>query len=298
MRSQDEMSAFVKVVELASFTAAAEQLQVPKSTLSRWISRLEERLGVQLLSRTTRSIYLTELGQAYYNRCRQIITDIEEAEESIREMNESPRGTLRITMPSSRNGSAFSQMLLHFLDAYPDVTLEILTTTRYVNMVEEGFDIAIRAGNLEDSSLIAKKVMELRQHVVASPLYLKRFGTPKNKEDLPKHKCLCLGLHSEQSQWTTLDGTVVPVRSNFCSNDVELLREAALHGLGLALLPGVLTAEDIHEGRLIPVLQDELTGHSGLFILYPQNRYLSRKVRAFVDFCTEFLRTNYHSLQA
>ncbi len=296
MRSQDEMTAFVKVVELASFTAAAEHLQVPKSTLSRWISRLEERLGAQLITRTTRSIYLTELGQAYYSRCRQIISSIEEAEESIREMNESPRGTLRITLPSSKQGSPFTQMLLQFLGAYPDVTLEILTTTRYVNMVEEGFDIAIRAGNLEDSSLVAKKVFDVQQHVVASPAYFEKHGTPASPDDLLHHKCLYHGVHSEQAQWITRQGRPIPIRPHFCSNDVELLHEAALQGYGLALLPGVLTADDLLQKRLLPALQDHITGQTGLFILYPPNRYLSQKVRVFVDFCTQHLRKHYQQL--
>lgn len=278
-----DMFTFVKVVEEGSFTSAAKALGMPKSTVSRQVARLEDRLGVRLLHRTTRSLRLSDAGQAYYERARRIVSDIKEAEEAVSSLQATPRGTLRISAPMQDNQPYLGAIVSSFMDAYPEVQVEVHVTNRIVDMVDEGFDVAIRGGVLKDSSLIARKLGSSRRLLVASPAYLEARGEPKTAAELPKHAVLAY-----QPDGARLRG--VPLTPRLLANNMEILRRCAIADQGVAYLPELLVSVDISEGRLVEVLHETKTRPGGLYIVYPHNRHLSAKVRAFVDHTIAFLK--------
>ncbi len=283
MQSLDTIEAFVKVVQASSFSGAARELSIPKSTLSRKITRLEDRLGVQLLVRTTRKLSLTDIGAAYFERCRQIVQDLEEAEDMVRMSHAQPRGILRITAPVLHEYSVFAEVILKFMEQCPEVELDILFTNRYVDLIEEGYDVALRGGRLEDSSMIARKIASTNSFLVASPAYLARRGTPQTLQEIAEHDCL---LRADQplDRWFDVHGNSVKVKGRLRTNDIDMLRHAALAGLGLVLLPGPTITHDLKAKNLIPVLPELMNQPSGFYAVYPASRHLSVKVRAFVDF--------------
>jgi DNA-binding transcriptional LysR family regulator len=278
-----DMFTFVKVVEEGSFTSAAKALGMPKSTVSRQVARLEDRLGVRLLHRTTRSLRLSDAGQAYYERARRIVSDIKEAEEAVSSLQATPRGTLRISAPMQDNQPYLGEIVSSFMGAYPEVQVHVHVTNRIVDMVDEGFDVAIRGGVLKDSSLIARKLGSSRRLLVASPAYLEARGEPKTASELPKHAVLAY-----QPDGARLRG--VPLTPRLLANNMEILRRCAIADQGVAYLPELLVSEDISEGRLIEVLHEAKARPGGLYIVYPHNRHLSAKVRAFVDHTIAFLK--------
>ena len=277
-----DMFTFVRVVEEGSFTNAARSLGMPKSTVSRQVARLEDRLGVRLLHRTTRSLRLSDAGQAYYERARRIVSDIKEAEEAVSSLQATPRGTLRITAPMQDNQPYLGAIVSSFLTKYPEVQVEVHMTNRLVDMVDEGFDVAIRGGVLKDSSLIARKLGSSRRMMVGSPAYLKANGTPSSASDLPKHAVL-----GYQPDGNRLLG--VPLTPRLVANNMEILRRCAIADQGLAWLPEILVSVDVTEGRLTEVLPESKVQRGGLYVVYPHNRHLSAKVRAFVDHTVGFL---------
>lgn len=285
MEQLDHMIAFVKVVEAGSFSEAARELDVPKSTLSRRIARLEERLGAQLLHRTTRTVHLTDLGAAYYERCRQIVEDIRDAEDSVKRLQSEPQGLLRVTGPSYNGNIAFAKLFTDFLMMYPKVELDLLLTNRVVDLVQEGFDVALRGGRLQSSSLMARKLGANTHIVVASPDYLARRGTPQDVEALASHDCLLRDTGGAQgTRWADVHGNFIRVQGRMRADDIEILRHAAQQGLGLAMLPSPAVSEDLEAGRLVRVLEGVVEQQAGFYAIYPANRHLSAKVRAFVDF--------------
>lgn len=284
----NEILVFAKVVQAGSFTAAARGLGMPKSTVSRKVSELEERLSARLLQRTTRKLSLTDLGQAYYKHCARIVEELEEAELSVNTMQAEPRGLLRITTPL--NYDFVGAIVAEYLIMYPQVQVELACTDRMVDLVEEGIDIGIRAGRLADSTLIARSLGTGRRLVVAGPAYLEHHGDPKTPEDLRAHQCISFGARGEGRSWTLQSGNRtldVPVFSRLVVNDLEILKDAALAGVGVAMLPAYQCVGDLRAGRLRRVLPEWSSPETPAHAVYPSMRHLAPKVKAFLDLLQE-----------
>jgi DNA-binding transcriptional LysR family regulator len=284
----NELLVFAKVVQAGSFTAAARGLRMPKSTVSRKVSELEERVGAQLLQRTTRKLRLTDVGQAYYEHCARIVAEAEAAELAVTRMQAAPHGLLRVTAPLTF--SLLGPLVAEFMKSYPEVQLEMVCTDRTVDLVEEGFDLAIRAGRLADSSLIARRVGSVERLVVAAPSYVKARGAPRTPKELEKHDCLLFGAGREGNVWSLQAGSrsvEVPVRARLVVNEPDMLRGVTLAGAGIALLPNILCTTDIDAGRLQRILPDWGSPGAPVHAVYPSTRHHSPKVMAFVDFLRE-----------
>ncbi len=290
------MAAFVRVVDAGTFAGAARELHVPKSTLSRWIQALEDRLGAQLLVRTTRSITVTDAGAVYLPRCRQILEAMAEADDAVQEVQATPRGVLRITGPQSAGGGFIGALAIEFLERHPELEVDLVLTNRYVNLEAEGFDVAVRAGSLEDSALLARKMTSSDRILVASPTYLARAGVPTSAEQLKEHECL-VHTGTGRNTWQLKSGGRVQVSGRLRSNDLDTIYRACVQGLGLALLPETFLAKPFAEGSLVKVLTGVISAPSGIYLVYPANRHESPKIRAFLDFGTEwFSRANLEPL--
>ncbi len=282
----DGIAAFARVVDSGSFSAAARRLNVSKSAVSAHVQRLEERLGVRLLNRTTRRLSVTEAGAAYYRHCARILAEAEAAEQAASALQREPRGTLRVSAPDSFGWMHVAPAVPAFLKRYPNLAVDIKLSAAYVNLVDEGLDLAIRIGVLEDSALVVRKLAPSRQVLCAAPAYLKDRGMPQTPDDLVSHNCLCADLLSWGDEWRLAGkrGEVrVPVSGSFRSNNAEMLRTAALDGVGIAALPTWAVAEQLRSGMLRRVLTAWEAPVSTIYAVYPGNRLMSMKVRAFVD---------------
>ena len=278
------MVVFTKVVQAQSFIGASRELGMPKSTVSRKVSDLEERLGARLLQRTTRKLSLTEVGRAYYQHAERVVAEAEEAELAVTRLQATPRGHLRVTMPL--NFDYFAPIVASFLASYPDVDLELVGTDRVVDLVQEGFDVAVRAGNLADSTLVGRSLGALKSLVVASPKFLAKHGTPKVPADLARFDCLVFGAGPDRATWKLLrdDETLsVGVRPRLVVNDFEFLQEAARAGLGIGMMPVFRASDDLRTKRLRHVLPEWCSPIIPLHVVYASTRHLSPKVKAFVD---------------
>lgn len=283
------MKAFRAVVEAGGFTAAAEAMDVSHTVVSRHVKQLETALGVQLLNRTTRRFALTQAGQTYYEHSRQILDQVEAAALLVAQHQVEPTGLLRINAPMSFGVEALAQWLPAFLDAHPRVRVDLVCNDRFVDLIEEGFDVGLRlAYSLSDSTLIVKRLASFEEWWVASPAYLRQHGTPAVPADLRVHQCLNYSLAGKAGQpsFTAQDGSVhtVDVGGRLQANSGIVLRAAALAGTGLAASPEFLVREQVARGELVRVLAGFSQQRLNLYALYPQNRHLSPKVRAFVDF--------------
>lgn len=284
----NELLVFAKVVQAGGFTAAARGLRMPKSTVSRKVSELEERVGAQLLQRTTRKLRLTEVGRAYYEHCARIVAEAEAAELAVTRMQAAPHGLLRVTAPLTF--SMLGPLVADFMKAYPEVQLELVCTDRTVDLVEEGFDVAIRAGKLADSSLIARRLGSIERLVVAAPSYVKAKGAPKSPKDLEKHECLLFGAGTEGNVWSLHAGNrsvEVSIHSRLVVNEPDMLRAVTLAGAGVALLPNIVCTTDLATGRLQRILPDWGSPGAPVHAVYSSTRHHSPKVTAFVDFLRE-----------
>lgn len=279
----NEMVVYCRVVEAGSFVGAARVLGLPKSTVSRKVARLEDRLGVRLLHRTTRVVRTTPVGQAYYERCMSLVNDAEEAERLVTSAQERPSGLLRVTTSTIIGERWLGGIVTDYLHENPDVRIDLLLTNRMVDLVDEGYDLAFRAGVLPDADLIARRLQKGRTVLVASPAYLARRGEPRRPEDLEQHDCVVVGADSGRGVWSFGDLRLA-VTGRIAINDVRLAREAALAGLGIARMPSFLINEDIAAGRLKRVLPSLPDNFGGLYAVYPSRRHLSTAVRSFVDF--------------
>lgn len=288
MDKLDDMAAFIKVVDARSFTAAADRLGLSKSVISRRISDMEDRLGARLLNRTTRKLSLTEVGQAFYERCVRIAADVEEAERAVGDLHGTPRGRLRINAPVSFGRLHLAPAIVAFLELYPAIEIDIELNDRYVDLLEDGYDLAVRIGRLRDSSLVARKLAPCRRAVVASPEYLRRHGVPAAPDDLTRHNCLLYTnvATAEQWQFADEDGGVraIKVGGSMRANNGDLTCAAAVAGMGIAILPTFLCGASLAAGQLTALDLKLHTADSGVYAIYPQNRHLSSKVRTFVDF--------------
>ena len=287
----DDMQTFVRVVEAGSFTGAAERLKRAKSAVSRRVSELEERLGVRLFNRTTRRLSLTETGRAFYAHCVSILADLEEAELAVSAEYASLRGALRVAAPMSFGLLHLTPAINEFLRDHNELNLELDLNDRFVDLVEEGFDVAIRLGKLADSSLIARRLAPIRRITCANPIYLNRYGIPETPADLTHHVGLSYSNLPESVHWQyqSADGAAravkVPIRMR--ANNGDVLLAAAIAGLGIIALPTFLVFDAIEQGKLQPVLSDYTLPQEAAYAVYPPGRHLSHRVRVFVNFLVE-----------
>lgn len=280
----NEIVVFARVVEAGSFTAAARDLGMPKSTVSRKVSDLEERLGARLLQRTTRKLSLTDVGNTYYQYARRVVDEVEEAELAVTQMQEAPRGLLRITTPLTFR--YLGPIVTSFLARYPDVQVQMVGTDRVVDLVDEGFDLAVRAGKLADSTLIARSLGSESNVIAASPAFLEAHGTPSSPSELAEVDCIAFGGLRDPNTWVLhADGETVSatVSARLTVNDFEVVRQVAVAGGGIALMPLSLCCDDLRAGRLVRVLPDWCTASAPIHAVYPSTRHLSPKVSAFLD---------------
>lgn len=285
------MQAFVQVVDSGSFSGAAKRLGVSPAVVTGHVQALEKRLGVQLLNRTTRKVNLTDVGRGFYDRASRILGEVDEAESMASAQQSTPRGTLRLNISVSL-ARLVTPLIGDYVALYPEVSFELVMTDRMVDMVEEGFDLALRNGPLPDSTLRRRRLGVGRMVLCAAPAYLARAGKPGRPDDLARHNCLVyINAHLE-GRWhfTGLDGEHdVDIGGNLRTNSIEGLRAAVLAGLGVCLLPAVNVAEDLAAGRLVRLLPDYRTAEVVLQAVYPPGRHVSVKVRTFLDFLVERL---------
>ena len=287
MDTLTSMKAFAAVVDTGSFAAASDRLAMSRAMTSKYVAHLEEHLGTRLLQRTTRKLTLTESGTAYYDRCVQILADIAEAEEGAVHHTESPRGTLRMTIPVSFGNLHMGPVIADYLKQYPEVKIDMLLTDRRVDLIEEGLDLAIRIGTLPESGLIAKKLGSDHVVICGAPDYLERHGIPKTPAELAPHNCLTYSYSSSGDEWKLNgpDGShTVKVSGSLRATNGDMVKLAALGGVGLIRQPTFLAAQDIRAGRLVEVLSEYTSSELGIYAVYPSRKHLSAKVRSFVDF--------------
>jgi len=281
------MNAFVKVVALGSYAEAGRSLGITRSAVSKAVMELEQLLGARLLDRTTRRVSATEAGLAYYERCVDIIARVEETEMQVSRLHDEPRGVLRINAPMSFGALYLGPAIADFMASYSDLKIELTLNDRFIDPLEEGVDVTVRIGILQDSSLIARRLSPARRVLVAAPSYLKRYGIPKLPDDLAQHRCLVYGHSTTLQRWElTQNGQTihVPVNSVLCSNNGDVLRAAAVRGQGITTLPTFLVGSDVKARRLKVVLPDYPPTALGIYALYAPNRYLAAKTRLLIDF--------------
>ena len=281
------MKTYVAVVDSGSFASAAMRLDVSRAMVSKQVQKLEEHLGTRLLNRTTRRLSLTETGRAFYERSVQILGDVNEAEQIAGQMTTLPRGVLRVTIPLSYGQHRLGSIIGAYTQAYPQVQLDIALSDRKVDLVEEGFDVAIRIGALPQSDLIARKLGIAHSIVCASPAYLAAHGTPQAPGELGQHACLSYSLSGGGADWrleSANEQVIVPVTGPMKADNGDIIRLAAVAGAGIALQPHFIVGEDIAAGRLVQVLPAWQSAEMGIYAVYPSRKHLSAKVRTFVDF--------------
>jgi len=280
----NEIAVFTRVVQAGSFTAAARALGMPKSTVSRKVSDLEARLNARLLQRTTRKLSLTDAGRTYFDYGARIVNEIEAAESAVGSLQETPRGLLRVT--AGPNSDWLGEIIADFLKRYPEVQLELLCTGRSIDLVEERFDLGIRAGVLADSSLIARSLGSVTWFLVATAGYLKKRRRPRTPEDLKTHDCLIFGAGSMAVNLrlqSDADSVQVAVTPRLLVSEMDVAHSTAIAGLGIALLPAYLCIEDLRARRLERVLPDWSAPSTPVHVVYPTARHLSAKVKAFIE---------------
>lgn len=279
------MTAFVQVVDHGSFSGAAKRLELSPAMVTSHVQALEKRLGIQLLNRTTRKVSVTEAGRAFYDRCILILAEVEEAETAASELHATPRGRLRVNT-SAALARLVAPLIAEYVATYPEVSFDLIMTDRLVDLVEEGFDLALRAGPLPDSTLMTRRLGLGRKILCASPAYIARNGTPKHPADLADHNCLTYMNSFLEHRWhfTGPDGEhEVEVAGNLRTNSIEGMRAAALAGLGICLMPAINTGDDLAAGRLVRLLPDFRTSEAIIQAVYPPSRHISVKVRTFLD---------------
>lgn len=295
MQDLRTLTIFVQVAERRSFVRAAADLGITQSGVSNAINRLEDQLGVRLLARTTRRVSLTEDGTAFFERCRQVLADLEEAELVLKETRLKPIGRLRVDMPVSFGRLKMVPLLGPFQAQYPELKLVLSFTDRYVDLIEEGIDVSVRFGVLQDSSLMARRLSQTQFRVVGAPSYFAKHGRPKTPEDVAAHNCLALTLRDTRlaRDWRfTRDGveaTVAP-KGSMSFSDGAALCDAARAGYGLAQIHDYFIDDAVKTGQLEPVLEKFRPKIDPIWLVYPQTRHLSPKVRAFIDFVVSRFR--------
>ena len=286
-----EMEAFATVVDQGGFTDAARKMGISKSAVSKHVSSLEARLGARVLNRPTRRVSPTEIGLVYYDRARRVLNDAGEADSIVTAMQSAPSGVLRMSVATDFGVSLLSPILDEFLNEFPDISVNMVLKNRYVELISEGFDMAIRLGEMEDSSLRARKVSETTQRLVAAPAYFAQHGRPTRIDDLTEHRLLHYSNQSSANVWklTAPSGEERQVRGTgwLTVNDGQSLLNAAIKGLGIAYLPSFLYHRAMAEGLVEDVIPDLPRTVLGIYAVYPPGRFTQPKVRAFIDFLIE-----------
>jgi DNA-binding transcriptional LysR family regulator len=282
------ITVFAKVVEQGSFARAAERLSISTSACSRHVAELEAHLATRLLHRTTRRLSLTESGQAFYERCVQLLADLEEAEGAAAASGTRPRGTIRLTCSINFGMRQLTPAIAEFLARHPEIRFDVSLSDRFVDLVEEGFDLAVRIGAAAGESVVARRLGETRLVCCASREYLRKHGTPRTPEDLAAHRCLTYAYLPLRNLWQFREPAgrerAVRVAGPLHSNNGDLLAAAAGEGVGIALEPDFIVAPELKAGRLVRLLEAYTAPTSVIYAVYPSRRFLSAKVRAFVDF--------------
>lgn len=290
----NEMQAFVTVVDQGGFTDAARKLSVSKSAVSKHVASLEERLGARLLNRTTRRVSPTEIGLAFYDRAIRVLAEAEDAEAMVSSMQDAPRGELRVSAPVSLGLRRIAPAIAGFLRTFPDISVHMVLDDRFVELVSEGFDVAIRVGDLPDSSLRARRLTGTTMHLCASPAYLAAHGTPGTLAELAEHELLHYSNQSSGNFWRLVGpgGEERQVRSTgrLTVNNGDALLTAAIEGVGIGLFPDFICQEALASGRLVAVLPEACPAEKGIFAVYPPGRYPAPKLRAFIDRLAEEFR--------
>jgi DNA-binding transcriptional LysR family regulator len=290
----NQMAIFATVVRAGSFTSAARELGMPKSTVSKRVGELESRLGLRLLHRTTRNVKLTNAGNAYYEHCKRIVEEAEAADRTVADEDASPRGTVRVTAPLLL-GETLAPVMERFLSEHPAVSLQLWLTDRRVDLIGEGVDVAIRPGELADSSLVARRLGDIEHVICASPNYLRGRDPVKVPIDLRAHWCIGFQDGRTEGLWTfERDGErrSIAVEGRYGVSSLRLIRSGALAGLGVANVPEFLVRDDIRDGRLVRLLQKWTIGRGAVHLVFPTSRKLSPRVRALVDFITTTFAEN------
>ncbi len=288
MNRFENMENFIHVVESGSITSAADQLGVAKSAVSRRLKELEEHLGVELFHRTTRRLNLTDTGRSFYHQSVRILEDVLEAELATSQAHVTLQGPLKVALPSSFGLMHMGPAISDFLQAHPQIDFELDFNDREIDLMQEGFDLAVRIANLPDSSLIARHLASINFVICASPVYLERMGTPQRPDELTEHQCLVYSLLSDFESWHLKDnhGKEIKVKIHpfLKASTGEFLRDSAVAGQGIILVPSFIAYKEIESGALVPILEDYEPLQIEAYAIYPQTRHLSQRVRAFVDF--------------
>jgi DNA-binding transcriptional LysR family regulator len=287
-----EVRAFICVAELGSFSAAAERLGISRPMMTKLVSGLEQRLGVRLIHRTTRRLSLTEAGSSYLAQASGLLTEWDDLDARLSQAATAPAGRLRVAAPVSFGVRYLGQVVAGFSQRYPHIELELSLSDRRVDLVEEGFDLAIRVSNLVDSSLVARPLAQVRDYLLAAPSYLEQHGTPQAPQELTQHPCLLYTLTQTPYLWNyqAADGSCgsVRVKGPLQANNGDVLLEAAIHGMGLILQPDFLAERALRDGTLLRVLPDYQWHCLALSALYPVRQHVPGKVRVFVDYLQQF----------
>lgn len=285
------IAVFVRVVELGSFTAAADEMKLSKAVVSKYVGALEERFGARLLNRTTRRLTLTEAGEALYRKSALALADLQDAEEEVAQLAGKPRGHLRLTAPVYFGTRHLVPRLGIFHERYPEITLDLDLSDHLVDLVKERFDLGLRVSDPKASSLIGRKLAMVEQVLCATPDYLERCGTPESPDDLRAHNCLSYSLDRSPDTWRFLGPgrkwSAVPVKGWFRCNSGESLKRILLAGLGIHQFPRFFVGEELADGRLVQVMKDYRPPALALLAVFPSRRNLLPKVRVFVDFLVE-----------
>lgn len=286
----DDREVFFNVVDTHGFSAAAARLNTTAASVSRRVKALEERLGVRLLQRTTRRIALTEAGEHYFNEARRLTTELNNLEQALSASNRQPEGELRIIAPMSFGQRRLSALVAHFAVMHPRLRVSLILEDKETDLFAESADLAIRIGYPADSSMIARAIAPIPRYACASPAYLQKYGIPELPEDLLQHNCLHYSLISEREEWTfsTQAGEqTFALKGSFCSNNGDVLAQAAIQGLGITLLPGFIVADALHDGRLVKILERYERSPLTLFALYPSRHHVPAKTRLFLQYLME-----------
>ena len=294
------MRLFTRVADTGSFSAAGRVIGLAPSSVSRQISALENNLGTQLFNRTTRKLHLTEAGEIYSHHVERILSDIDEANSAVSLLQEEPRGTLRVNIPVVLGRQYIATTLPEFLQKHPDLSVELQVTNHFVDLIEEGADLAIRVGGLTNTTFIARKLASIRRLLVASPQYLERAGVPAVPQDLSSHNCLQVRVSPGERLWRfeskeNGEKTDVHVRGNMRSNNSDTINTAMLNGGGIALLPSWVVGRDVQRGDAVEIMSQYVANvqdmDSAVYAVYPHTRNVSAKVRAYIDFIAEKFKT-------
>ncbi|MCG9731538.1 LysR substrate-binding domain-containing protein [Shewanella sp. Isolate13] len=289
MFNWEGVSEFVAVAEAESFTKASQRLGISTAQVSRQISALETRLAAKLFHRTTRKVSVTEVGRIYYQHCRQVLDGLEEAERAITNLQTTPRGLLKITAPVTYGEKTIAPLINDFAALYPELEVKLNLSNQKLDLIDEGYDLAIRLGHLEDSSMMAKKLSSRTQYVCASPSYISTYGIPHSLSELDQHNCLIgtMDYWRFQENGKTRN---VRVRGTLSCNSGHALVDAAIKGIGIVQLPDYYVLPYIEDGQLTPLLEQNRQPEEGIWALYPQNRHLSPKVRMLLEHLTAALK--------